>query len=411
MNKTLEIAKFEYLKIVKTASFWASTLFFPIFMVVVMGISGFSSYQASKKAEEGTNLTKVYILDEIDIVPEKLMVGSLEKVSSKADVEDEIKNDSNKVLVHIPSDFLETLKYKVYQKESGDLMRAANVPMMMGTILTSSAIESIQDVKAKAILSGNITSETFSYKENGEIEKQGFDKYVLPILTMIIFFVAVFISSSFLLQSVSAEKENRMIETMLSIVDKKSLMIGKMIGLMGVVLTQLLIWVVMGGVILMIGTKYMNMSLPIDIAKIDWSSLPISLFFIITGFLFFGAVMVGVGSIGTGAEDSRNLSSIFIMLSVAPLYVIQSLIMDPNSLVSKVFTYFPFSSHMVLMLRNSLGTLPTKELIFGMILCVLYVFVAIWVAYKLFELGCLMYNRRATGKEMLEFLFKKKRVN
>lgn len=411
MNKTLEIAKFEYLKIVKTASFWASTLFFPIFMVVIMGISGFSSYQASKKAEEGTNLSKVYILDEVGVIPDQLMVEPLQRVNSKQEVENEVKEDSNKVLVYFPPNFLETLKYEIYQKDSGDLMRAANVPMMMSTILKASAIESIQDIKVKSILAGDITSETFSYKDGGEVEKQGFDKYILPVLSLLIFFVAVYISSSFLLQSVSAEKENRMIETMLSIVDKKSLMFGKMIGLMGVVLTQLLIWVVMGGLILIVATKYMNVNLPIDLSKIDWSSFPISIFFIITGFIFFGAVMVGVGSIGTGAEDSRNLSSIFIMLSVAPLYVIQSLIMDSGSIVSKVFTYFPFTSHMVLMLRNSLGTLPQNELIIGMILCVVYVVVAIWIAYKLFELGCLMYNRRATTKEMLNFLFKSKRVH
>lgn len=409
MNTIFEIAKFEYLKIVKTGSFWASTLFFPIFLVFVMGISSFSSYQASKKAEEGSNLSKVYILDEAGVIPENLLVQPLERVNSLKDVEQEIKNDSEKVLVHFPPDFFETLKYIVYQKESGDLMRTANMPIMMESLIKSSAIESIQDQRAKIILSGKISSETLIYQDDGKLAKQGFDKYILPILSLMIFFVTVYISSSFLLQSVSAEKENRMIETMLSIVDKKSLMLGKMLGLMGVVLTQLLIWIVLGAVILIVATKYANVQLPINISKIDWSSLPFSIFFIITGFVFFSAIMIGTGAIGTGAEDSRNLSSIFIMLSIAPIYVMQSILMDPNSIVSKVFTYFPFSSYMVMMIRNSLGTLPTKELIIGMILCVLYVFIAIWVAYKLFELGCLMYNRRATSREMLDFLFKQKK--
>ncbi len=409
MNKTLEIAKFEYFKIVKTASFWVSTLFFPIFMVAIMLISGFSSYQASKKAEKGTTLSKVYILDEANVLPNQFIVPPLEKISSKEKAEAEVKQDSDKVIVQFPPNFWETLKYNVYQKESGDLMRAANIPLMMESILKTSAIESIQDVRAKTILGGSITLETFNYQDNGEISKQGFDKYIVPILSLIVFFVSVFISSSFLLQSVSSEKENRMIETMLSIVDKKSLMLGKMIGLMGVVLTQLTIWIVMGGVILVVAMNYTNINLPIDLNKIDWSSLPFSLFFIITGFVFFGAVMIGVGAIGTGAEDSRNLSSIFIMLSVAPFYVIQSLLMDPNSLVSNVFTYFPFTAYMVMMMRNSLGTLPQNQLIIGMILCVIYVAIAILIAYKLFELGCLMYNRRATGKEMLDFLFKSKK--
>lgn len=409
MTRIFEIAKFEYLKIIKTVSFWAATLFFPIFMALIMVISGFSSIQANKKAQEGSNLTKIYILDEVGIIPNNLISEPLEKITDIKLVENDVKEDSSKVIIHLPKDFLKSLKYEVYQKETGDLMRMANIPILMESLIKSSAIESIQDEKSKLLLSGKISSETFSYQDDGNVVKQGFDKYVLPILSMVVFFVTVYISSSYLLQSVSSEKENRMIETMLSIVDKKSLMLGKMIGLMLVVITQLMVWLILGVVIFTVASKYTEIILPFDIAKIDWSTLPYSIFFIFTGFLFFGAIMMGTGAIGTGAEDSRNLSSIFIMLSIAPIYVIQSILMDPISLVSKVFTYFPFSSYMVMMIRNSLGTLPNKELFLGMILCLLYVIIAIWIAYKLFELGCLMYNRRASSKEMIEFLFRKKR--
>ncbi len=409
MGRIFEIAKFEYLKIIKTVSFWAATLFFPIFMALIMVISGFSSIQANKKAQEGSNLTKIYILDEVGIIPNNLISEPLEKITDIKLVENDVKEDSSKVIIHLPKDFLKSLKYEVYQKETGDLMRMANIPILMESLIKSSAIESIKDERVKLLLSGKISSETFSYQDDGNVVKQGFDKYVLPILSMVVFFVTVYISSSYLLQSVSSEKENRMIETMLSIVDKKSLMSGKMIGLMLVVITQLMVWLILGVVIFTVASKYTEIILPFDIAKIDWSTLPYSIFFIITGFLFFGAIMMGTGAIGTGAEDSRNLSSIFIMLSIAPIYVMQSLLMDPNSLVSRVFTYFPFSSYMVMMIRNSLGTLPNKELFLGMILCLLYVIIAIWIAYKLFELGCLMYNRRASSKEMIEFLFRKKR--
>lgn len=409
MGRIFEIAKFEYLKIIKTVSFWAATLFFPIFMALIMVISGFSSIQANKKAQEGSNLTKIYILDEVGIIPNNLISEPLEKITDIKLVENDVKEDSSKVIIHLPKDFLKSLKYEVYQKETGDLMRMANIPILMESLIKSSAIESIKDERVKLLLSGKISSETFSYQDDGSVVKQGFDKYVLPILSMVVFFVTVYISSSYLLQSVSSEKENRMIETMLSIVDKKSLMLGKMIGLMLVVITQLMVWLILGVVIFIVASKYTEIILPFDIAKIDWSTLPYSIFFIFTGFLFFGAIMMGTGAIGTGAEDSRNLSSIFIMLSIAPIYVMQSLLMDPNSLVSRVFTYFPFSSYMVMMIRNSLGTLPNKELFLGMILCLLYVIIAIWIAYKLFELGCLMYNRRASSKEMIEFLFRKKR--
>ncbi len=410
MNNIKEIAKFEYFKIVKKPSFWASTLFFPIFMALIMFVSGWSSYQSSKHMEEGLSLKKVYIVDNQDIIPEEKIVPPLFKAESKDAVKDELINDPEVVLVALPEDFLSTLKYEIVYKEEGDLMRAANVPALMTSVIKSSAIESIENEKSKVLLSAEISSETYTLDAEGKETKQGFDKFIVPILSMIVFFMAVFISSSYLLQSVSNEKENRMIETMLSIVDKKSLMIGKMIGLMGVVLTQLLVWLVFSGILMFVATRFMHMDLPINLNNIDFSTLPFTILMIVLGFIFFGAVMIGVGAIGTGAEDSRNLSTIFIMLSIAPLYVAQPLIMEPNSLITKVFTYFPFSTYMVAVLRNSLGTLPTHELILTIVLGVVYVIVAIFISYKLFELGCLMYNRRATSKEMVEFLFSRKKI-
>ena len=323
MNRINEIAKFEYLKIVKKGSFWASTLFFPIFMAAVMFVSGWSSYQSSKNMEKGLSLEKVYIVDNQEIIPSDKIVPPLFKVESKESVKDELIDNPKVVLVVLPEDFLYTLKYEIVYKDDGDLTRAANVPALMSGVIKSSAIESIENERSKVLLSGEVSSVIYTLDAEGNESEQGFDKFIVPILSMLLFFMAVFISSTYLLQSVSNEKENRMIETMLSIVDKKSLMIGKMIGLMGVVLTQLLIWIIFSGILMFVATKFMDMSLPIKLDNIDFSTLPFTILMIILGFIFFGAVMVGVGAIGTGAEDSRNLSTIFVMLSIAPLYVIQ----------------------------------------------------------------------------------------
>lgn len=405
----MEVAKFEYLKIVKKRSFWASTLFLPIFMALIMFVSGWSSYESSKKMEEGLFLEAVYLVDNVDLILDEMIVEPIIKIESEESVKEELIKNSNVVLIVIPDNFLSTLKYEIYYREEGDLLRAANVPALMNSLIQGSAVEQVQNEKSKTILSGTVISQTYTLDSEGEISQQGFDKFVVPILSMIVFFTAVFISSSYLLQSVSNEKENRMIETMLSIIDKKSLMIGKMVGLMGVVLTQLLIWIFFSTILIAVATSFMDMSLPINLENIDFSTIPYTILMILLGFIFFGAVMIGVGAIGTGAEDSRNLSSVFILLAIAPIYVIQPLIMDPTSLISRVFTYFPFSLYMVGILRNSLNTLPTNELILTIFLGILYLIIAIFLAYRLFEIGSLMYNRRPNMKEILRYFFTQKR--
>ncbi|MHC1716845.1 MAG: ABC transporter permease [Candidatus Dojkabacteria bacterium] len=403
MKKLFNVALFEYTKTVKKPSFWASTLFLPVFIALVTFISSYSSIDASKKIENMETFSKIYLIDDANVIQKEMIVEPLEAVKSIDEVKRSLMDDSKRVLIHFPENFLTDFHYDIYFKDKGDVLRSANTPLIADSLLKNSAISNIQNNTSKSILSNNFKSTTYSYDSEGQLKEEGLEKFVLPVLSLIVFFMAVFISSSFLLQSVSAEKENRMIETMLSIVDKKSLMIGKMVGLIGVVITQLLVWLLFGVALYLAIMNYFDLNLPIDLNNIDWGGLPLNIFLIITGFLFFAAVMVGVGAVGTGAEDSRNLSSIFIILSIFPMYLMQSLITDPTSLLSRIFSYFPFTSFMVLLLRNSIGALSTQELIIGIFTSIIYVIIAIFISMKLFELGCLMYNRRPSLKEIFTY--------
>jgi len=184
------------------------------------------------------------------------------------------------------------------------------------------------------------------------------------------------------------------------------LMFGKMIGLMGVALTQLLVWVGLGLAAYFGINNYLDLKLPFEInwSNIDWSLLPLNIFLTVCGFVFFASVMIGVGAVGAGAEDSRSLSSVFIILSIFPMYLLETLMTQPDSLIAKVFSYFPFTSFMTLLLRNSFGSLSSIELGFGILISILYTVVALFLSMKLFELGCLMYNRRPTWKEIVGYL-------
>ena len=401
--KFLHVAQFEYTKIVKKPTFWISTLFLPIFIGIVSYISGYSSMDAAKKIEDMQTFNAIYIVDKADIVPTSIIVEPLASIESVEEVKESLIKDPKSAVILFPDTFLQNFEYQIYFSEKGDILRGANLPLIVDSILKNSAINTIDNEKSRLLLSNQFKSTAYSFDEDGNQIKEGLEKFILPVLSLVIFFLSVFISSSFLLQSVSAEKENRMIETMLSIIDKKSLMIGKMLGLVCVVLTQLLVWLLFGILTYYVIMNQFGMSLPIDLSKIDLSYLLLNIFFIFTGFLFFASVMTGVGAVGTGAEDSRNLSSIFIILSIFPIYLMQSLITEPSSLLAKVFSYFPFTSFMILLVRNSLGVLTPWELGIGIATSIIYVVLSIYIALKLFELGCLMYARRPSFKEIISY--------
>lgn len=408
-KKFLTIAKFEFKNVVRKPTFWLATLFLPILMGVISFVSGYASIEATKKMEDiDGQFKEILVLDEYGIFPEEILIDPIKEVDDFDKSVEEVKQDSTKAFVYIPPSFGEDLKYNfIYKKEESLLSGITMVPVI-NSMIKQSIYSRIEDPLVVSLLAKEPSGEVKSFDKEGELVAEGFGQYVLPIASLVVFFLAVFISSTFLLESVSAEKENRMIETMLSIVDKKSLMFGKLIGLVGIVSLQLLIWLSFGILVYILGQQYFSLDLPIDISNIDYSLLPVNIFFTISGFIFFASIMVGVGAIGTGAQDSRNLSSVFILLAIFPIYLMQILVMDPSGTLAKIFTYFPFTSHMILLVRNSLGALSIGELILGIFVTTLYGFVALWLALKMFELGCLMYNRRPSLKEILGYLLPKK---
>lgn len=398
-----EVAKFEFLKTVKKKSFWLATLFLPLFVGIIALVSGLSSVEASKQMEKPTSFSKIFVYDPQAVINPAFFVAPYEATTNIEASKDAVKNDKSVVLVMLSDDYYTDLSSTFYYRKDADFIGTASLPSIINAFVKQSAISGITNPGVINILNGTPTSISYTYDENGKLVKEGFEKYLLPIASMVVFFMAVYISSGFLLQSVSAEKENRMIETILSIVDKRSLMFGKMIGLMGVMFTQLSTWLIFGfGIYKVVMSKF-SLPIPIDFSNIDLSLLPLNIFLIFMGFLFFAAIMIGTGAVGTGAEDSRNLSSIFIILSIFPMYLMQILITSPNGVLSTVLSYFPFTSFMVLLMRNSFGALPTLELVIGIVTSIIYVVVAMFLALKLFELGCLMYNRRPSLKEMLSY--------
>lgn len=408
-KKFLTIAKFEFKNVVRKPTFWLATLFLPVLMGVISFVSGYASIEATKKMENlGGQFTQILVLDEYGIFPKEIFVEPIKEVEDYESALGEVREDKNKAFVYIPKSFGEYLKYDfIYQKDESILSGVTMVPVI-NSIIKQSIYSRIEDPLVVSLLAKEPSGEVKSFDKDGEIVAEGFGQYILPIASLVVFFLAVFISSTFLLESVSAEKENRMIETMLSIVDKKSLMFGKLIGLVGIVSLQLLIWLSFGILVYVLGQQYFSLDLPIDISNIDYSVLPVNIFFTVSGFIFFASIMVGVGAIGTGAQDSRNLSSVFILLAIFPIYLMQILVMEPSGTLAKIFTYFPFTSHMILLVRNSLGALSIGELILGVLVTTIYGFIALWLALKMFELGCLMYNRRPSFKEIVGYLIPKK---
>jgi len=408
MNKTFIVAKYEYMSAVKRPTFWFATLFVPVFVGVLSVVSGYSNQRGEELLTElSSDIKTIYIYDKSSLLDADLIAEPFESISDIESAKTKIKNNEADALIIYPEDVTKSQNIEIYTLDKG-ILSSTGFEETSKTLLKQSGYAKVDDDTLKVLITGTFKTSTIYFDETGNEYNKGFQQYIIPAISVIIFFMSVFISAQFLLQSVSEEKENRMIETILSMITSKTLIKGKIIGLSSLVLTQQFVWIVLSGLIL----YFTRSSIPFDFSTIDLTNLPlymipINIYFILAGFFLYAAIMVGVGAVGTSYKDSQSLSSVFILMAVMPIYFIVLILAEPNGLIAQITSYFPFTAPMVMLVRNSITELAPLELAFNTVLVAIYVVIAFWLAIKMFDLGALMYNRKPTIKELLYVLKKK----
>lgn len=399
MNKTLLVAKREYLKIVTKKSFWVSIIILPVFIGVVGYISGYSS----KSLEESITAApqeaqQIIIVDQAGVISSEFFQEPIISASDSLEARERVVAGQADVAIVIPSDFLASLKINIYAQDKGLVKQSVYSSFIKG-LIKQSVISQYIPTEKQVLLAGEFNIETQNYK-NGELVDYNLEKFIIPGLSVVAYFILVMMIASYMLMSVAEEKENRMIETILSIISSRKIIWGKIIGLTGVGFTQLITLVVLSvGVLL--GIKDM-LPFELDFSKIvfDPAQILIALFFIVTGFLFMASVMVGLGAAMPTYKEAQSFSPVFIIASIIPIYFATALVADPSSKLAIITSYTPFTAQLVLLFRNALGAISWWELGLGAIVMLIYVSVGFWLAFKLFEIGSLETAKRISIKNI-----------
>lgn len=422
MKQIFTVIKYEYLKAVKNKTFLIATFLIPVLMAGIMAISIFSSKATEQKLKNlPSTITQVDILDESGFINKDLIKPPLQETKTQEQGINNVQDGSANAFIFIPKDFNVNAapnsdfnfsgitdagnenNIKIYSVYEG-LFSADIYANFATTLIKTSAGQKVDDAQITSILVGTIPTTKVYYTQSGEEYTLGIGDFLVPGFALFVFFILIIGNSQSLLQSVAMEKENRMIEIMLSIIPSKTLVRGKILGLMFSGMTQLLIWIVIAtaGVIALNSSKFGNLNLNIDFSNISILSVFLSLYLAFCGFLTIASIMVGVGAMGKNYRDSQSLSSIFILIAIFPIYFITILVTDPNSTIAVIFSYVPLTAPMILLLRSAFGQMGAIEIIIGCVLVLIYTIIAFYIAPKLFDLGALMYSRRPTMKEVVK---------
>jgi ABC-2 type transport system permease protein len=402
MDKIKTIFKYELLTTIKRKSFIIMTIAFPLLGLLLVG--GFGIIQGII-GEAPVEEIKVGYVDEAGGFDKDLVHGKVILVPQESQ-QKALANMTDGVISQyfvIPEDYLANgniVRYTLSRElEVDSEVYYAIERFLVSNILTGHVDTSIIDRVASPLYLSSIT-----LTPEGEVAEQqgGYTSFIVPYIFSILLVMAIFTSSGFLLQGLGEEKENRVMEILLSSVSSTQLITGKVLGLGIAGLIQIVVWLASARIIAdMASTSIGGLLSGLTIAT---DFLVISLVYFILGYLLFAIIMAAAGSIGATARESQQFSTVFTLLAVVPFFFIASIMEFPNSGVSQFLTLFPLTAPLTVILRMGVADIPTWQLVTSMVLMVLTTVGSIFLAGKIFRTFLLMYGKTPKLGEIVKML-------
>jgi ABC-2 type transport system permease protein len=244
----------------------------------------------------------------------------------------------------------------------------------------------------------------FKVGARGESKEGGVRQDFMVAFALLFFlYISVLFYGLFVMRGVIEEKQSRIVEIVISSVRPTQMMIGKLIGIGCVGLTQIGIWAVSAGLISMFGARLLS-SRGSQIPSIPMSLLLYFVLYFILGFFLFATLYAIVGAIVSSEEDAQQVQMPVTMLIVVPMMIFGLVMSNPNSTSSIVLSLVPFFAPTLMMLRISVTNPPVWQIILSMLIMVVTILGFLWVAAKIYRVGILMYGKRPSIAELGRWL-------
>jgi len=318
------------------------------------------------------------------------------------------------------------LKYQIRDK-----IRSVIEKEKMADVIKQTNVPDLETRIAATKTSINVN--TIKLGESGEAKKSSTEiGMVLGYIFGFVIYMFILLYGQMVMQGVMEEKQSRIVEVIISSVKPFELMMGKIIGIAMVGLTQLFIWIILGVAIIsgargmmpaaqhagsaqeIIAQSAAQANAPAELDKMqDILSMMGSvnfpliigcfIFFFIGGYLLYSSLFAAVGSAVDAQEDAQQFMMPIMMPIILAILVMMSAIKNPEGPVAFWFSMIPFTSPVVMMARIPFGV-PYWQLGLSMVLLIATFVAMVWAAGKIYRTGILMYGKKASWKELGKWL-------
>jgi ABC-2 type transport system permease protein len=391
MTKWSTIAKHEYTYNVRKKEFLFVTFGLPLFILVIGGLP--------------------ILLMSSSISHEELRIGYVDKTglfdsmnfTKYADEELAKKALFDNKITHffvIPANYTATGKIEIFSAKKrfseDNTIEDQIKSFLLDNLLKGEKREIVERVK------NPINSEFFTLDKTGGSSKEGISTILVPIAFAMFFMISIFTSSSFLLQGVVEEKENRVMEILLSSVSYRELLIGKVFGLGAVGLTQILIWQLVG--IGLLSSNPLVSAIVLDNVHVSIPILLLASVYFILGYFVFASIMAGVGAVATTSREGQQMAGIFSITAGIPLIISEFMIANPNALLVRALSYFPLTSPITMIMRLSLTEVPLYEIVISILILAASAYIIIELSFRIFRASLLMSGKKPTISEVIKYV-------
>jgi ABC-type Na+ efflux pump permease subunit len=223
---------------------------------------------------------------------------------------------------------------------------------------------------------------------------------LLPALSGFTCVILVFVSSGYLMGAVADEKTNRTIEILVTAVSPSRLMTAKLLAILAITLTQLAAWIVLVGLIGLLGGSILGVTWLQGI-RVDPTAMLIVLAVLLPSYALVAALMTAAGAIMEGGHSAQHITTAVLTFYLMPSMLIVSMLRSPNQPLMVVLSLLPFAAPITLPLRAAFTQLPFWQVGASVAIQVLCALGAVWLAGRALRLGMLRYGRRLRWRELV----------
>lgn len=436
MNKIWLIIKREYLTRVRNKTFILSTILLPLFFIGFIFASAYFSVTSTENQ-------KVAVSDNNGIFKNSFQSDKIITYDFTKDVNaDNFKEKGYTAFLKIPEDY----------NSSTD-----SISLVSTRQLGLDAEEKIKDqindaIRNQAFLKNNIDKKILDsinkmnedgmykfrtvVKQGNKTEKSNSAlSYGIGYGSGFLIYMTLFIYGAAVMRGVMEEKMNRIAEVIISSVKPFQLMMGKIIGIAAVGITQLLIWIVLIIILSTISTSFFSpdalqhaqtmnssmgatgessvamnfLSAKSTFLSANWALIiPCFLFYFVGGYLFYASLFAAVGSVVN--EDPQEAQSLMLPITmpiILSFIIMTTAVGKPDAPISVWGSIIPFSSPIVMMGRIPSGNVPAWQIILSMLSLIAGFILTTMLAAKIYRTGILLYGKKVTFKEMGKWLFRR----